>query len=115
MNQIRRSGLIDAVNVRKSGYGFRLTFSEFIQTFKNCNPQLVSSHNERIDCIRLLNAIQSQNKTAREKNQLVVGKTKVFVKNPEIILPLLENMRNENEKRLEARRKAQRERNKSMS
>ncbi|XP_062386559.1 unconventional myosin-IXb isoform X2 [Sardina pilchardus] len=75
LRQLRYTGMLETVRIRRSGYGTKYTFQEFIDQFQVLLPKKVESPKE--DIAKLL-----QNLSVKETNYQI-GKTKVFLQEAE--------------------------------
>ncbi|XP_076149808.1 unconventional myosin-IXb isoform X1 [Alosa pseudoharengus] len=75
LRQLRYTGMLETVRIRRSGYGAKYTFKEFIDQFQVLLPKKVESPKE--DIANLL-----QNLSLKETNYQI-GKTKVFLQEVE--------------------------------
>ncbi|KYO41882.1 hypothetical protein Y1Q_0013874 [Alligator mississippiensis] len=75
LQQLRYTGMLETVRIRRSGYSAKYTFQEFIDQFQVLLPKNAKALKEDI-CAYL-------NKLKLDKNNYQIGKTKVFMKEPE--------------------------------
>ena len=85
-HQVRYLGLLENVRVRRAGYAFRQEFDKFLQRYKLLTketwPQWSGTVNDGIR--HILHYIGA------EPNRFQFGKTKVFIRDPEVITELEE-------------------------
>uniref|UniRef100_A0A672H515 Myosin X, like 1 n=1 Tax=Salarias fasciatus TaxID=181472 RepID=A0A672H515_SALFA len=74
LNQLRYSGMLETVKIRRAGFPVRRTFKDFYSRYKMILKNQTHSGDERQSCSDLLSL---QDKTKREWQ---LGKTKVFLK-----------------------------------
>ncbi|NWV01396.1 MYO9B protein, partial [Upupa epops] len=75
LQQLRYTGMLETVRIRRSGYSAKYTFQEFIDQFQVLLPKNAKASKEDI-CIYL-------NKLKLDENYYQIGKTKVFMKEAE--------------------------------
>ncbi|XP_060729625.1 unconventional myosin-IXb isoform X1 [Tachysurus vachellii] len=75
LRQLRYTGMLETVHIKRSGYGAKFTFKEFRDEFSILLPRRSSSLRQDIE--NLLFKITS------DKNNFQIGKTKVFLKEME--------------------------------
>uniref|UniRef100_A0A8B9Z4A3 Myosin IXB n=1 Tax=Buteo japonicus TaxID=224669 RepID=A0A8B9Z4A3_9AVES len=75
LQQLRYTGMLETVRIRRSGYSAKYTFEEFIDQFQVLLPKNAKASKEDI-CIYL-------NKLKLDENYYQIGKTKVFMKEAE--------------------------------
>ncbi|KAF5887555.1 unconventional myosin-IXb-like isoform X2, partial [Clarias magur] len=75
LRQLRYSGMLETVLVKRSGYGAKYTFEEFRDEFRILLPRQSSSLQQDIEKLLL--------RTTADKNNFQIGKTKVFLKEEE--------------------------------
>uniref|UniRef100_A0A663N0P2 Myosin IXB n=1 Tax=Athene cunicularia TaxID=194338 RepID=A0A663N0P2_ATHCN len=73
--QLRYTGMLETVRIRRSGYSAKYTFQEFIDQFQVLLPKNAKASKEDI-CVYL-------NKLKLDENYYQIGKTKVFMKEAE--------------------------------
>ncbi|XP_017558088.2 unconventional myosin-IXb isoform X3 [Pygocentrus nattereri] len=74
LQQLRYTGMLETVRIRRSGYSAKYTFQEFIEQFRVLLPNKASS---KEDITTLLQNLGLDTKTYQ------IGKTKVYLKEPE--------------------------------
>ncbi|KAL7867047.1 hypothetical protein AOLI_G00148610 [Acnodon oligacanthus] len=74
LQQLRYTGMLETVRIRRSGYSAKYTFQEFIEQFRVLLPKKASS---KEDISTLLQNLCLDTKTYQ------IGKTKVYLKEPE--------------------------------
>ncbi|XP_072555858.1 unconventional myosin-IXb-like isoform X4 [Paramormyrops kingsleyae] len=74
MQQLRYTGMLETVRIRRSGYGAKYTFQEFVAQFRVLLPKNAAPSRETISA--LLQRIVSDGTTYQ------IGKSKVFLKEP---------------------------------
>ncbi|XP_066502974.1 si:zfos-588f8.1 isoform X1 [Hoplias malabaricus] len=74
LQQLRYTGMLETVRIRRSGYGAKYTFQEFVEQFRVLLPKNSSSQE---DIAALLQNLGLDPKTYQ------IGKTKVYLKEPE--------------------------------
>ncbi|KAI4903676.1 hypothetical protein NFI96_030952 [Prochilodus magdalenae] len=74
LQQLRYTGMLETVRIRRSGYGAKYTFQEFLEQFRVLLPKNASSQE---DISTLLQNLGLDTKTYQ------IGKTKVYLKEPE--------------------------------
>ncbi|XP_075759078.1 unconventional myosin-IXb isoform X2 [Pelodiscus sinensis] len=75
LQQLRYTGMLETVRIRRSGYSAKYTFQEFLDQFQVLLPQHAKSSKEEISAYL--------NKLKLDKNNYQIGKTKVFMKEAE--------------------------------
>ncbi|NXI42222.1 MYO9B protein, partial [Galbula dea] len=75
LQQLRYTGMLETVRIRRSGYSAKYTFQEFIDQFQVLLPKNAKASKEDI-CVYL-------NKLQLNENYYQIGKTKVFMKEAE--------------------------------
>ncbi|NXN08562.1 MYO9B protein, partial [Indicator maculatus] len=75
LQQLRYTGMLETVRIRRSGYSAKYTFQEFIDQFQVLLPKNAKASKEDI-CVYL-------NKLKLDDNYCQIGKTKVFMKEAE--------------------------------
>ncbi|NXW55436.1 MYO9B protein, partial [Eurystomus gularis] len=75
LQQLRYTGMLETVRIRRSGYSAKYTFQEFIDQFQVLLPKNAKASKEDI-CVYL-------NKLKLNENHYQIGKTKVFMKEAE--------------------------------
>ncbi|XP_064187765.1 si:zfos-588f8.1 isoform X4 [Anguilla rostrata] len=75
LQQLRYTGMLETVRIRRSGYGAKYTFQEFIEQYRVLLPNRAEPSQEDISA--LLQRLLPDNTTYQ------IGKTKVFLKEPE--------------------------------
>ncbi|NXY87892.1 MYO9B protein, partial [Alcedo cyanopectus] len=75
LQQLRYTGMLETVRIRRSGYSAKYTFQEFIDQFQVLLPKNAKASKEDI-CVYL-------NKLKLDENYYQIGKTKVFMKEAE--------------------------------
>uniref|UniRef100_A0A8B9C2T2 Myosin IXB n=1 Tax=Anser brachyrhynchus TaxID=132585 RepID=A0A8B9C2T2_9AVES len=75
LQQLRYTGMLETVRIRRSGYSAKYTFQEFIDQFQVLLPKNARASKE--DIFAYLNKLQL------DKNYCQIGKTKVFMKEAE--------------------------------
>ncbi|NWR60598.1 MYO9B protein, partial [Bucorvus abyssinicus] len=75
LQQLRYTGMLETVRIRRSGYSAKYTFQEFIDQFQVLLPKNARASKENI-CVYL-------NKLKLNENYYQIGKTKVFMKEAE--------------------------------
>ncbi|XP_058250213.1 unconventional myosin-IXb-like isoform X2 [Hemibagrus wyckioides] len=75
LRQLRYSGMLETVCIKRSGYGAKFTFKEFRDEFRILLPRKSSSLQQDIQKLLL--------KISEDKNNFQIGKTKVFLKEME--------------------------------
>ncbi|XP_052658470.1 unconventional myosin-IXb isoform X1 [Harpia harpyja] len=75
LQQLRYTGMLETVRIRRSGYSAKYTFEEFIDQFQVLLPKNARASKEDI-CVYL-------NKLKLDENYYQIGKTKVFMKEAE--------------------------------
>ena len=93
LRQINLSGIFDAIRIRKLGFGFKLDFNTFITRYSSLTSYFRQSGNLRNDTIELVKRLARQFRF--NKDEFIVGKTKIFIKNSEITITQLEHHRND--------------------
>ncbi|KAM4547689.1 unconventional myosin-IXb isoform 4-T4 [Odontesthes bonariensis] len=73
LQQLRYTGMLETVRIRRSGYGAKYTFQEFIEQFRVLLPKNASSSKEDISALL-------GKKMALDPTTYQIGKTKVFLK-----------------------------------
>ncbi|KAL0966531.1 hypothetical protein UPYG_G00296380 [Umbra pygmaea] len=72
LQQLRYTGMLETVRIRKSGYSAKFTFKEFLETFRVLLPKDATASPE--DIAKLLQKLGLEHSTYQ------IGKTKVFLK-----------------------------------
>ncbi|NXH15725.1 MYO9B protein, partial [Bucco capensis] len=75
LQQLRYTGMLETVCIRRSGYSAKYTFQEFIDQFQVLLPKNAKASKEDI-CVYL-------NKLKLDENYYQIGKTKIFMKEAE--------------------------------
>ncbi|NXC40833.1 MYO9B protein, partial [Penelope pileata] len=75
LQQLRYTGMLETVRIRRSGYSAKYTFQEFIDQFQVLLPKNAKASKEDI--------FAYLNKLKLDKNNCQIGKTKVFMKEAE--------------------------------
>uniref|UniRef100_A0AAY4BDL1 Myosin IXB n=1 Tax=Denticeps clupeoides TaxID=299321 RepID=A0AAY4BDL1_9TELE len=75
LKQLRYTGMLETVRIRRSGYGAKFTFTEFINQFQVLLPVTITTPQK--DIVNLLQEL------GLDKNNYQIGKTKVFLKEGE--------------------------------
>ncbi|XP_072245604.1 unconventional myosin-IXb isoform X5 [Leuresthes tenuis] len=73
LQQLRYTGMLETVRIRRSGYGAKYTFQEFIEQFRVLLPKNASSSKEDISALL-------GKKMGLDPTTYQIGKTKVFLK-----------------------------------
>ncbi|XP_015826773.3 unconventional myosin-IXb isoform X2 [Nothobranchius furzeri] len=73
LKQLHYTGMLETVRIRRSGYGAKYTFQEFVQQFRVLLPKNSSASKE--DIMELL-----EKKMGLDPTTFQIGKTKVFLK-----------------------------------
>ncbi|KAM3619266.1 uncharacterized protein V6R79_005358 [Siganus canaliculatus] len=76
LQQLRYTGMLETVRIRRSGYGAKYTFQEFVEQFRVLLPKNTTSFKE--DISELL-----EKKMGLDPTTFQIGKTKVFLKEME--------------------------------
>ncbi|XP_066913408.1 unconventional myosin-Ie-like [Clytia hemisphaerica] len=87
-HQVEYLGLKENIRVRRAGYAFRRVFEKFLRRYAIVTPETYPSWKGEVTAgiKHLMNAVQM------EPDQWQLGRTKVFIKNPESLF-LLEELR----------------------
>jgi len=95
LHQCQYLGLLENIKVRRAGYCFKKEFKKFIERFKVLTdetwPNWKGKEEEGVEIIL--------KKAGFNKDEYVLGKTKIFIKKPQSIFNL-ENLRSENENKV---------------
>ncbi|XP_072450556.1 unconventional myosin-IXb isoform X3 [Chiloscyllium punctatum] len=75
LQQLKYTGMLETVRIRRSGYSAKYTFQEFLDHFRVLLPKNVEPVQEVIDALF--------NKLELDRNNCQIGKTKVFMKETE--------------------------------
>ncbi|KAM9112045.1 unconventional myosin-IXb isoform 2-T2 [Pangshura tecta] len=75
LQQLRYTGMLETVRIRRSGYSAKYTFQDFIDQFQVLLPQNAKASREEISA--------HLNKLKLDKTNYQIGKTKVFMKEAE--------------------------------
>ncbi|XP_074979231.1 unconventional myosin-IXb isoform X7 [Caretta caretta] len=75
LQQLRYTGMLETVRIRRSGYSAKYTFQDFKDQFQVLLPQNAKASKEEISA--------HLNKLKLDKNNYQIGKTKVFMKEAE--------------------------------
>ncbi|XP_065133061.1 unconventional myosin-IXb isoform X3 [Paramisgurnus dabryanus] len=75
LQQLRYTGMLQTVRIRRSGYGAKFTFKEFIDQFRVLLPKEISSPQEEIAALL--------RKMGLPSSSFQIGRTKVFLKETE--------------------------------
>uniref|UniRef100_A0A8D0L6U4 Myosin IXB n=1 Tax=Sphenodon punctatus TaxID=8508 RepID=A0A8D0L6U4_SPHPU len=75
LQQLRYTGMLETVRIRRSGYSAKYTFQDFIDQFQVLLPKNANASKEEISALL--------NKLDLDKNSFQIGKTKVFMKEAE--------------------------------
>ncbi|XP_036969623.1 unconventional myosin-IXb isoform X3 [Acanthopagrus latus] len=73
VQQLRYTGMLETVRIRRSGYGAKYTFQEFVEQFRVLLPKNTTAF--KVDISELLG-----NKMGLDPTTYQIGKTKVFLK-----------------------------------
>ncbi|KAK9519321.1 hypothetical protein VZT92_022059 [Zoarces viviparus] len=73
VQQLRYTGMLETVRIRRSGYGAKYTFQEFIEQFRVLLPKNAAASKEDI-------AVLLEKKMGLDPTTYQIGKTKVFLK-----------------------------------
>ncbi|XP_054644352.1 unconventional myosin-X isoform X1 [Dunckerocampus dactyliophorus] len=74
LNQLRYSGMLETVKIRKAGFPVRRTFKDFSNRYKIILKNKIQTEDEKQSCFKLLARLEST------KKEWQLGKTKVFLK-----------------------------------
>uniref|UniRef100_A0A8C5HUJ1 Unconventional myosin-X-like n=1 Tax=Gouania willdenowi TaxID=441366 RepID=A0A8C5HUJ1_GOUWI len=74
LNQLRYSGMLETVKIRRAGFPVRRTFKDFLSRYKTVLKKKIQSEDERQSCAELL-MVQD-----KDKKEWQLGKSKVFLK-----------------------------------
>ncbi|KAM7380623.1 hypothetical protein PAMP_003904 [Pampus punctatissimus] len=74
LNQLRYSGMLETVKIRKAGFPVRRTFNDFYSRYKMILKNKIHSDDEKQSCSELLALYD------KAKKEWQLGKTKVFLK-----------------------------------
>ncbi|ORX51799.1 hypothetical protein BCR36DRAFT_582836 [Piromyces finnis] len=95
LHQCRYLGLLENIRVRRAGYCFRKEFSKFVERFKLiCEDTWPNWKGDPQEGVRRI--LKEAN---IQEEDYCFGKTKVFIKKPQIVFQL-ENIRNEQENKI---------------
>ncbi|XP_078412285.1 unconventional myosin-IXb isoform X4 [Cetorhinus maximus] len=75
LQQLKYTGMLETVRIRRSGYSAKYTFQEFMDQFRVLLPKNAEPVQELIDALF--------NKLELDRNNCQIGKTKVFMKETE--------------------------------
>ncbi|XP_066551446.1 unconventional myosin-IXb isoform X2 [Amia ocellicauda] len=75
LQQLRYTGMLETVRIRRSGYSAKYTFQEFIEQFRVLLPKKANPTQEHISALL--------EKMGLDNTNYQIGKTKVFMKEPE--------------------------------
>ncbi|XP_048469961.1 unconventional myosin-IXb isoform X3 [Rhincodon typus] len=75
LQQLKYTGMLETVRIRRSGYSAKYTFQEFLDQFRVLLPKNAEPVQEVIDALF--------NKLELDRNNCQIGKTKVFMKETE--------------------------------
>ncbi|KAG7487958.1 hypothetical protein MATL_G00029080 [Megalops atlanticus] len=75
LQQLRYTGMLETVRIRRSGYGAKYTFQEFVEQFRVLLPKNAAPSQENISALL--------QKMGLDSTTYQIGKTKVFLKEPE--------------------------------
>ncbi|XP_042372686.1 unconventional myosin-IXb [Plectropomus leopardus] len=73
VQQLRYTGMLETVRIRRSGYGAKYTFQEFIEQFRVLLPKNAAASKEEISALL-------EKKMGLDPTTYQIGKTKVFLK-----------------------------------
>ncbi|XP_037627252.1 unconventional myosin-IXb isoform X3 [Sebastes umbrosus] len=73
LQQLRYTGMLETVRIRRSGYGAKYTFQEFIEQFRVLLPKNAAASKEDISALL-------EKKMGLDPTTYQIGKTKVFLK-----------------------------------
>ncbi|XP_075878957.1 unconventional myosin-IXb isoform X3 [Nelusetta ayraudi] len=76
IQQLRYTGMLETVRIRRSGYGAKYTFQDFVNQFRVLLPKDTTSFKEDISALL-------GKKMGLDPTTYQIGKTKVFLKEPE--------------------------------
>ncbi|XP_077583512.1 unconventional myosin-X [Stigmatopora nigra] len=74
LNQLKYSGMLETVKIRKAGYPVRRSFKDFYNRYKTILKKRNQTENEKDSCVELLKSHDCK------KKEWQLGKTKVFLK-----------------------------------
>ncbi|XP_014263746.3 unconventional myosin-X [Maylandia zebra] len=74
LNQLRYSGMLETVKIRRAGFPVRRTFKDFYSRYKMILTNKIHSEDEKESCLELLTLHN------KDKKEWQLGKTKVFLK-----------------------------------
>uniref|UniRef100_A0AAX7SJI8 Myosin X, like 1 n=1 Tax=Astatotilapia calliptera TaxID=8154 RepID=A0AAX7SJI8_ASTCA len=74
LNQLRYSGMLETVKIRRAGFPVRRTFKDFYSRYKMILTNKIRSEDEKESCLELLTLHN------KDKKEWQLGKTKVFLK-----------------------------------
>lgn len=86
LDQLRNSGMLETIRVRKAGFSARFTFDEFLKRYGNIIPHVSKMDEKNEACVKILSSSDSIMRQDWE-----VGKSKVFCKSH--VETELENLR----------------------
>ncbi|KAL4608041.1 unconventional myosin-IXb [Arapaima gigas] len=75
LQQLRYTGMLETVRIRRSGYSAKYTFQEFVEQFRVLLPKDATTPQKDITCLL--------QKMGLDAGTYQIGKTKVFLKEPE--------------------------------
>ncbi|XP_077473442.1 unconventional myosin-X isoform X1 [Stigmatopora argus] len=74
LNQLKYSGMLETVKIRKAGYPVRRSFKDFYNRYKTILKKRIQTEHEKDSCVELLKSCDCT------KEEWQLGKTKVFLK-----------------------------------
>ncbi|XP_057707897.1 unconventional myosin-X-like isoform X1 [Corythoichthys intestinalis] len=74
LNQLKYSGMLETVKIRKAGFPVRRSFKDFYNRYKTILKNKIQMEHEKDSCVELLSSHD------RTKTEWQLGKTKVFLK-----------------------------------
>ena len=81
LDQLKNAGLFEAIRIRKAGYLVRIDFKDFASRYKFCcvkQPEKIQE-NPKGACESIIEQVRSE-RSAFDKNEVAMGKSKVFLR-----------------------------------
>lgn len=94
MHQIRYLGLLENIRVRRAGFVYRQPFGTFVHHYGLIlNDKISASQDPKDSCSRIVRQVLTSEQAERTDQKdilFALGKTKIFLRNPELVFTLEE-------------------------
>mmetsp|Transcript_9593 Transcript_9593/g.12531 ORF Transcript_9593/g.12531 Transcript_9593/m.12531 type:complete len:1337 (+) Transcript_9593:190-4200(+) len=95
LHQCRYLGLLENIKVRRAGFAYRVGFKKFVERFKvfalgKVDPRVFAEANFYYQCAEVMQCVAEYIPKLQEQGEAQLGKTKLFVKDPEIFFRIQE-------------------------